>query len=489
MHYRFIATLVCYLLTSLITSAQDAPPNIVLIMADDHGRWATSVYGDKRIRTPNLDYLAKNGVVFNAASSPAPVCSPARASFFTGKLPSQHGVHDFLSEDSPYDQNTYLVGETLLSEKLQSVGYAVGLFGKWHASEKSHLPKRGFDQWISYDQRETNWMNQYLHAGEVHFSINGKAVRKTETQAWYLTEQALAFVDTLQTQPFFLCMTYVEPHFPFADLPERTVDTYRSFAQEIVPYGDTSWPGRSTSNEENVPEHEEWVAQYLAAVTLLDEQIGRMLDGLQARDMLENTIFIYTSDHGHMTGQYGLYGKANASRPHNLTEETLNIPLIISGPKGLIRPGQVRSEFVNLCDLHETIVDYANFSYDRPTPPPQGPGKSLIQILSGQRIPDWREYQFAEYGNARSVSNGHWKLIRYYAQSRSDPPVDQWFDLSNPRGERAPSAQPSEATQAIFVAELESFFAQYETEAHSGKTVWNQGPFNSMEPWKRLPQP
>nr|WP_269525317.1 sulfatase-like hydrolase/transferase [Coraliomargarita parva] len=104
---------------------------------------------------------------------------------------------------------------------------------------------------------------------------------------------------------------------------------YRSFASKLVPYGDNSWTGRSNGDEGNITEHEEWVAQYLAAVTLLDEQIGRLLDALQGRDLLKDTVIIYTSDHGHMTGQDGLYGKANGSVPLNLTEETIRIPMII----------------------------------------------------------------------------------------------------------------------------------------------------------------
>ena len=104
-------------------------PNIVVIMADDHAQWATGAYGLEEIETPNIDWLAREGVMFDNAMSPAPVCSAARASFYTGKMPSQHGVHDFLSEQREFDAD-WLAGETLLSERLQDAGYRVGLFGK-----------------------------------------------------------------------------------------------------------------------------------------------------------------------------------------------------------------------------------------------------------------------------------------------------------------------------------------------------------------------
>lgn len=472
------------LLISVVERAAAAQPNILLIMADDHGRWATSVYGDERIRTPNMDYLASCGVRFDAAISPAPVCSPARASFFTGRIPSQHGVHDFLSEDPPYDQRGRLADETLLSEKLQAAGYRTGLFGKWHADGESWKPARGFDRWVSYDLRDAEWITQYLHSGTVEYSVDGETESITEMQAWHLTESALDFIDESEDSPFFACLTYIEPHFPFAGLPERSVDYYRTFASDLLPYGDNSWTSRSNLKTGDEPEHEEWVAQYLAAVTLLDEQIGRLLDALQARGLLENTIIIYTSDHGHMTGQYGLYGKANGSLPHNLTEETLTIPLIVSGPKNWIRQTQVRSEFVNLCDLHQTILDFADSETSA-----HSPGRSFLPLLNGERVSDWRTHQFAEYGNARMISDGRWKLVRYYPQEREGEPVDHWFDLAHPRGERVPSLGPNTEVKTDLSKRLEEYFSQWEDPEKSGRRVWSLERFNSMEPWNRMPLP
>ncbi|MEM9159726.1 MAG: sulfatase-like hydrolase/transferase [Verrucomicrobiota bacterium] len=457
------------------------PPNIVVLMADDHGRWATGTYGDPRIQTPNMDYLAENGVRFDAAISPSPVCSPARASFHTGRIPSQHGIHDFLSEDKPYDRPGRLAQETLLGEKLQAAGYKTGLFGKWHADGEGWRPAPGFDRWISYDLRAMSWIEQYAHSGTVHYSVDGEAMTKTGMQAWFLTESALEFIDSVEDAPFFISLNYIEPHFPFAGLPERSVSYYRKIASEIVPYGDSSWTERSNQKSENEPQHEEWVAQYLAAVTLLDEQIGRFLDGLQARNLLEKTLIIYTADHGHMTGQYGLYGKANGSLPHNLTEETLAIPLIISGPKDWIRPAQVRNEFIDLCDLHETIVTLSGSQAKA-----LGPGRSFAPLLAGQRPTDWRRFQFAEYGNARMISDGRWKLVRYYPKDSSQNPTDQWFDLSHPHGERYPQTGPHADAKDSFSKNLENYFQTWEDPTKSGKRVWELERFNSMEPWIRL---
>ena len=137
-----------------------------------------------------------------------------------------------------------------------------------------------------------------------------------------------------------------------------------------------------------------------------------MLDALQGRGLLENTIVVYTSDHGMLMGQDGLYGKTNASALPNFYEEVIRIPLVIYASGVDMRQQQTRDEFVDLLDLHATILDYA--SDGTKTTTDGGPGRSLRTLLRGERSPGWRQLQFAERGNARMVSDGRWKLVRYY---------------------------------------------------------------------------
>ncbi|MEM7791736.1 MAG: sulfatase-like hydrolase/transferase, partial [Verrucomicrobiota bacterium] len=328
-----IAGLACGLFYLFLATALTAveKPNLIVIMSDDQGRWA---YGasDPRIQTPNIDFLAREGVRFDQAISPSPVCSAARASFMTGRMPSQHGVHDFLSEDFANEAG-WLADETLLSQELQSLGYRVGLFGKWHADSMGWKPVRGFDRWLSYDERDAPWINQYLHSGTVHFSRDGEAIHYTGVQAHFLASESIKFIDEADARPFAIFLNFVEPHFPFEDLPERLVARYRPIAVDIVAEGGTSSLSRPAMQGDVISDHVERLSQYLAAVTLLDEQVGRILDALQGRRLMENTVVIYTSDQGHMTGQYGLYGKGNASLPQNLYEESISIPLVVSGPE------------------------------------------------------------------------------------------------------------------------------------------------------------
>jgi arylsulfatase A-like enzyme len=451
-------------------SVAPRPPNIVVIMADDHAQWATGAYGLDAIDTPNIDWLAEQGVLFENAMSPAPVCSPARASFHTGKMPSQHGVHDFLSERADFDAD-WLAGETLLAERLQAAGYRTGLFGKWHATTDSKPPQRGFDRWLSYDPLRTGYQSQYVHTGTVGFSDQGVELDFTGTQAWYLTNEAIRFVDDADGQPFFVSLNFTQPHGPFAGLPQRLVDRYREAAKSLVRAGGASdLPDRGANNRAP-DDHSEQLAQYLAAVSLVDEQVGRVLDALQGRSLLEQTLVVYTSDHGLLVGQYGLYGKANATDPPNFYEETIRIPLAVHAPGAGLRDRQTRREFVDLIDLHATILDFATLGQAQAD---YGPGRSLRALLEGRRQAGWRQLQFAERGQYRMVTDGRWKLVREYARDPRQAPVDAWYDLTHPFGERQAVDPPRAPVRDQLGSALQRFFEQYETPEHTGRRIWDQ---------------
>jgi len=148
-----------------------------------------------------------------------------------------------------------------------------------------------------------------------------------------------------------------------------------------------------------------------------------------------------------------------------------------------VAPGQVRNEFVNLIDLFPTLLqvsgaETALAAYD-------GPGKSLLPLLKGDRSARFRDLQFAEMGNARMAHNGRWKLVRYFQQDQRSAPEDHWFDLAHPLGERFPVAPPSASQQQQLSDALEAYFSRYETMEHSGKRVWELPRHNAMEPWRQ----
>ncbi len=121
-------------------------PNILLFVTDDHGQWASGPYGNRELRTPNLDRLAATGVVMENAFTPTPVCSPARASLLTGLTPSQHGIHDYIA--MRFDRRDWLAGLHTLPKLLQKAGYRTGMCGKWHLGNEDR-PAAGFDSWFS----------------------------------------------------------------------------------------------------------------------------------------------------------------------------------------------------------------------------------------------------------------------------------------------------------------------------------------------------
>ncbi|ELZ1714573.1 sulfatase-like hydrolase/transferase [Vibrio parahaemolyticus] len=455
---------------------QQTQPNIIVIMTDDQGQWTVGSYGQKLVKTPNIDYMAKTGVRFENAMTPAPVSSAARASFHTGKTPSQHGVHDFLSASKDVEHD-WLKGETMLGERLKKEGYVTAMLGKWHATQKQgNEPVRGYDKWMTHnDYTDASWINAYIHMGDVHWNIDGNKVTLPGTQSRYLTEEAVRFIDNSEDKPFFININYTEPHFPFADFPERLVDQYRPIAQKLISKGGSSDLFKNT-NYNLVPEdHEEKLAQYLAGVSLIDDNVGRLLDALESRKLLNNTVVVFLSDHGLLMGQYGVYGKVNATFPYNFYEETIRVPFIVKGPADLVKPRQVRGEFVDLLDLNKTILDFAAKKGNKPQTT-GGPGDSLRPLLQGERTVEWRNLQFSERGNGRMVTNGHWKLVRYYKKDQT--PIDHWYDLSNPMGERHISAAPRETVQQELITALETHFDKYSDSKHTGKDVWNQPPLN-----------
>jgi arylsulfatase A-like enzyme len=462
-------------------------PNILLVVADDHARWACGPYGDGRVTTPALDFLAETGIRMDNAYTPSPVCSPSRASLLTGRMPSQHGIHDFLSEDPRYDAG-WLEGEVLLSGLLQDAGYHTALIGKWHATTDSATPARGFDHWLSYDTRPAGWRNQYRHRGTVHLSDGGRPERADGFQVDYLAARAREFIGSRNPgRPFFLLFAPTDTHAPFGGQPDRWVSRYRASEFEHIPRGESS--PLPHANERSIPPDDPrpMLAQYHAAVSHQDSALGRLIDLLDGRNELDDTLIIYTSDHGLMLGHHGLVGKANATVPQNLYEEAIRVPMLLRWPEGLADASRAAALPFDHCDLFWTILDAAQVTVSKSLRRRiNSPGQSLLQAMDHPERP-WRKLRFVEHGNARLVTDGRFKLIRRY------PPLDprfgdELYDLdSDPRETRNLIALPEHRNRiAELGAALEGFFAEYEVPGRSGRTILDQPPCNGSEPWRAI---
>lgn len=252
------------------------PPNIICILSDDHGAWAMGCAGNHEIRTPNLDRLAATGTRFSNFFCASPVCSPARASLLTGRIPSQHGIHDWLRGGNVgEDAVEYLKGQTGYTDVLAAHGYNCGISGKWHLGN-SLLPQKGFTHW-------------YVHQSGGGPYYDTPMIRDGEliNEAGYVTDNITNdALDCLERYakadaPFYLSVHYTAPHSPWIDNhPREIVDSYEECAFETCPQERTH-PDAIELTAEVQENPRENLKGYFAAVTAMDANIGRILDKLE----------------------------------------------------------------------------------------------------------------------------------------------------------------------------------------------------------------
>ncbi len=457
-------------------------PNILVIMTDDHAQWAAGCYGNRELHTPTMDYLAQTGVRMANAFTPTPVCSPARASFFTGLYPSQHGIHDWLfyfhrteseRQRAELNEQPWLGDLKTLAQFLAEAGYTCGLSGKWHCGRDDH-PQPGFDYWYSLRANEPPLAGEYSDHGQFvqHSGYN------TET----ITDNAVAFLRQRKTDhPFFLFTGYIGTHSPWRDHPERLVEQYRECTFADIP-ADTVYPfGRlaGESTQRSRYNAREALAQYYASVSHIDEGIGRLLDELEAQGVRDDTLVVYVADHGLNCGHHGVWGKGNGTRPLNMLEESIRIPMIFNHP-GQLFAGQVRSEFVDHCDLFETLLDYAGVQPERQHSYPSNSFKPLL--TEGRALPDWKDTQICEYGNVRMARNRTHKLVR-----RAPNGPDHLFDLQADPREVANILATNPELAADLQARIDGFFSEYEQPDKSGLQVRTLPRHNYNEAWRDEP--
>ncbi|MHC4718323.1 MAG: sulfatase family protein [Planctomycetota bacterium] len=457
--------------------ADNDRPNLLIIQSDDHGQWALGCYGTDAVRSPNIDYLAEAGARMANAFTPTPVCSPGRACLFTGRFPSQHGVHDWLAERDPdYERLDRLADERTLYQHLSQAGYRVGHFGKWHCG-RNVTPQPGVDRWFSMAMQrgghKTPWPvpaeeepNTWSDEGDVQV-IPGYATR-------IMTDRAIDFIRAAgDDRPWAAYVGPVSTHQPHAGFPERLVGPYRRTAHRAIgmvePPPDVYHPPARA----DVPELQ---AQYLASVTEIDEQVGRLIDALDETGVLDRTLVVYTADHGLAIGQFGRWEKGNGTRPLNMCETSIRIPMVLWGP-GRVAAGGVRQEPVDLCDLFHTLLDYAGVSPDGRIPCVGGSFREMLAGGGGA----WREEQYGEYGPVRMIRTNRHKLLRRHGHG-----PDQLFDLDADPAERRNRIDDPDCAALIAGLEekLEAFFAGMEDPEKSGLRVTEHiGRYNPREPW------
>jgi choline-sulfatase len=453
-------------------------PNVLVIQADDHAQWALGCYGNRELRTPSLDYLAATGVRMRDAFTPTPVCSPARASFWTGRLPSQHGLHDYLAEADPEVRAVpWLAGERTLAQILRDAGYTTGLAGKWHLGPAETRPD-GFDYWYCHgfpaprpQGFDSPWPRPPAGPPGGH---NRHAI----------TDHAVDFLRRRDLdRPFFLYVGPHATHSPWSGHAERLVRQYRSCTFDDIP-DDATYPFGRLKGEAVYPtraDAREALAQEYASVSEIDEQVGRLLDELEAQRIERDTLVVYTSDHGLNTGHHGVWGKGNGTDPYNMLEESIRIPMLLRHP-GELLGGQVRDEMVTLCDLFATILDHVGLPIEEQERERRRyPGRSFRAHCRGDARGGWPDEVYGEYGTLRMVRTRRHKLVRRFPDGPSE-----LFDLErDPREARSVLDDPEyRAVGAALAAKIDAYFARHEDPERSGLRVRELPRHNGDEAWR-----
>lgn len=452
---------------SKITNPQQRP-NILFIMADDHAVRALSCYDGSINQTPNIDRIARNGVLFKNSFVTNSICGPSRAVMLTGKHSHVNGhVDNKVRFDSA--QQTF-------PKLLRQSGYQTALIGKWHLKSDP----TGFDYWNILPGQGQYYNPDFIEMG------NRKRVEGYVTDL--TTDAALEWLGSRdQSKPFCLLLHHKAPHRnwqpdtayleAFADrsypVPANFFDEYegRMAAQQQrlsirtedmdlrydLKIEADSLPSRFPNYEhkkrmnseqkaawdrhygtivedfiEDTPtgedmslyKYQRYMRDYLACIQSVDDNIGRVLDYLEANGLAESTLVVYTSDQGFYTGEHGWFDK------RFIYEQSLRTPLVMDLPKGYSQKGEI-SEMVQNIDYAATFLDMAGVDI-----PSDIQGRSMVPLLMGSDTADWRSsiyYHYYEYPNEHGVKRHYgirterYKLVHFYKD------IDQWelYDLKS----------------------------------------------------------
>lgn len=444
-----------------MTAADVKSPNIVVILADDQGAWAMGNAGNKEIITPNLDRLAAEGMRFDRFFCASPVCSPARASLLTGRIPSQHGVHDWIREGNlAPNAIEYLQGQLAYTEVLAEQGYRCGLSGKWHLGN-SAVPQKGFTDWYAHQLGG----GPYYNAPMIR---DGEAVTEPGYLTYAISDEALRLLDEYAAgeagAPFYLGVNYTAPHSPWdpGNHPADMLELYADCPFDSVPV-EPRHPWQIDSCPQGEGEkRRELLRGYYASITAMDRGIGQILDKLEALGLRENTLVVFTSDNGMNMGHHGIWGKGNGTFPQNMYDTSVRVPFLISQP-GRIPAGAVCEEMVSAYDFMPTLLDYAGVSY---THDAGLPGRSFAPLLLGESGGDRTSVVVCdEYGPVRMIRTREWKYVHRYPYG-----PHELYHLASDPDERVDRIDDSAcaAVREELKSRLEHWFVRYADPARDG---------------------
>lgn len=454
--FFLLATIFLLALAAPAAMADDPgkrPPNILFIFADDHAFQAISAYPGALNQTPNIDRLAEQGMRFDRCYVTNSICGPARAVIQTGKYSHLNGFRR--------NGDTFDGSQVTFPKLLQQAGYQTAVIGKWHLKSEP----TGFDHY-SVLIGQGPYYNPPLKTPQ-------GVIRHEGYTTDIITEQTLEWLEKGRdpARPFMLMYQHKAPHRnwqPGPDFlnkyddvefpePETLFDDYAhrasgaknqemEIARHMTPQDlKLTPPGNLTPQQKEVWEaayapknrafqeqgltgknlvrwkYQRYIKDYLRCIDSIDQGVGKVLDYLDEAGLADNTLVFYTSDQGFYLGEHGWFDK------RWMYEESFRTPLLVRWP-GHVKPGSVNEQLVLNLDFPETILEVAGVDI-----PPEMQGRSLVPLLKGEQVADWRDavyYHYYEFPGPHSVPkhygvfDGRYKLIRYYD-------LDEWelFDL------------------------------------------------------------
>jgi choline-sulfatase len=395
--------------------------NIIVVTTDDQARWSLGCYGNKEAKTPHMDRLAKDGARFLNAFVATPVCSPSRVSALTGRYGTQAGITDWITPKQAQDGLGLPKDAITWMSVLQRAGYFTGLIGKWHLGMQPqfHPTKQGFNHFMGFLGGGNTPMNPTLE-------VRGKDEKLKGSLPDILVDDAIDFVKQNKARPFALMLNFRAPHAPYAPTPDVDMEPFKNLDPTIPDFPNL-----------NVKRVKKLTREYYASVHSVDRNLGRLLALLDQLGLRDNTIIIFTSDHGYMIGHHGLIHKGNATwitegrekeRRPNMYDHALQVPLIVRWP-GVVKAGVERPELVSNIDTFATVLGMLKVE---PPGTYKQEGMDFSKLLRGDKT-KWRDAGFAQYdphngldGAMRSIRTDRWHLVRQYKKNGQP---DELFDL------------------------------------------------------------
>jgi uncharacterized sulfatase len=421
---RLLCTIVALMLAPFTVLAQEPKAkkwNLIAIVTDDQAAWSIGAYGNQESRTPTMDRLAREGALFTRAFTATPVCSPSRASFLTGRYGTQVGITDWISPKEA-EAGVGLPGDAVTWMRvLQRAGWRTAMIGKWHlgALPQFHPTRHGFDHFFGFLGGGTTPMNPTLE-------VAGKETKLTGSLPDLLTDDAMDFIKRNKDRPFALSLHFRAPHLPYGPVPDVDAKPFKDLDPTIPKF-----PGL------NIQQVKNWTRDYYASIHSVDRNLGRLLAFLEENGLADNTIILFTSDHGYMIGHHGLNTKGNAfwiaeghkGRRPNMFDVSLQVPLIIRWPR-VVRPGTKHDAMVSNIDTFATVLGMLEVSPPRDY---KQEGHDFAPLLRGEKY-QARDAVFAQYdmhngdkAHMRTIRGARWHLVRQYLKNQPD----EFFDLQN----------------------------------------------------------